>query len=157
MVRVLITSELPGDAFDRLRATCDAVVGSIDQDLSSFDALVTLLSDRVDKALLDRAPRVRIVANVAVGVDNVDLETCKARGVRVTLAEVLETGPLGAAGLDVFEDEPHVNENLLKRNNVVLTPHIASADRRTRAAMARLAVDSVLAFSRGEALLTGVV
>jgi glyoxylate reductase len=73
------------------------------------------------------------------------------------LAEALETGPPGAAGLDVFENEPHPNENLLKRNNVVLTPHIGSADRRTREAMARLAVDNVLAFSRGEELPTPVV
>lgn len=52
---------------------------------SGADALVTLLHDRVDGALLDAAgPRLRCVANVAVGVDNVDLGAARARGVVVT-------------------------------------------------------------------------
>src|SRR5436190_910143 len=84
MMRVLVTSELPGHAIERLRAEAEVEIGSIEGDLSSFDALVTLLSDRIDAALLDRAPRVRLIANVAVGVDNVDLDACKKRGVRVT-------------------------------------------------------------------------
>jgi glyoxylate reductase len=50
----------------------------------TFDALVTLLTDRVDAELLALCPRVKIVANVAVGVDNVDLDACRARGVVVT-------------------------------------------------------------------------
>jgi glyoxylate reductase len=307
-VKVLVTSELPGDAIARLRAMLEVEVGSIDRDLSSYGALVTLLSDRIDGPLLDRAPNVRIVANVAVGVDNVDLAACKARNVRVTntpgvlteatadlafglliaaarriaegdrsirsgefpawrpttflgapvagatlgivgmgriggamarrargfgmhvlynqrgrlppeverallatfvpldelfrasdflsihcpltaethhivskermltmkqgsvlvntsrggcvdeasLADILESGPIGAAGLDVFEDEPRVHKNLLKRTNVVLTPHIASADRRTREAMARMAADNVIAFAQGKELLSPV-
>ncbi len=44
----------------------------------------------------------------------------------VALAEALETGPLGAAGLDVFTTEPDVPEALLKQDQVVLTPHIGS-------------------------------
>jgi glyoxylate reductase len=48
------------------------------------DALVTLLSDRVDGALLDALPTVRGVANLAVGYDNVDLDACRERGVWVT-------------------------------------------------------------------------
>lgn len=47
------------------------------------DGIVTLLSTRVDDALLDRAPRLKAVGNFAVGYDNVDLEACKARGVAV--------------------------------------------------------------------------
>jgi glyoxylate reductase len=70
------------------------------------------------------------------------------------LAHALESGPLAAAGLDVFEDEPHVHENLLKRTNVVLTPHIASADRRTREAMARMAINNVVAFAEGRPLVS---
>jgi glyoxylate reductase len=48
------------------------------------DGLVTLLSERVDGALIDAAPRVRVVANHAVGLDNIDLAACAARGVVVT-------------------------------------------------------------------------
>jgi glyoxylate reductase len=47
-------------------------------------ALVTLLSDRVDAALLDALPDLRGVANLAVGYDNVDLDACRERGVWVT-------------------------------------------------------------------------
>ena len=47
-------------------------------------ALLPILGDRVDKELLDAAPRLRIVANHAVGYDNVDVPACTARGVWVT-------------------------------------------------------------------------
>jgi glyoxylate reductase len=57
-----------------------------------------------------------------------------------------------SAGLDVFADEPHVPASLLGLSNVVLTPHVASATVETRAAMTRVLVDNVLAFSRGEPL-----
>ena len=61
------------------------------------------------------------------------------------LAQALRTGPLAAAGLDVFEGEPQVHTDLLTVPNVVLTPHIASASLPTRRAMAGLAVDNLLA------------
>ncbi len=316
MVKVFVSCPLPGDAVARLSRVCDVVVGDgvrgaafVDR-AASFDAIVALLTDAIDRELLERAPRVRIVANVAVGVDNVDLEACRARNVAVTntpgvlteatadlafalilaacrriaegdalirrdgvfppwsptsmlgvpvfgaslgivglgriggavarrargfgmhvfytqrgkldemleraigvtyvaspdelfrscdivtlhcplteethhiasrariqsmkrgsvlvntsrggcvdeeaLADALEHGPLAAAGLDVFEHEPRVNPRLVALPNAVLTPHIASADRRTREAMASLAVDNVLAFARGEPLVTPV-
>jgi glyoxylate reductase len=60
------------------------------------------------------------------------------------------------AGLDVFAHEPHVPEQLLTLPNVVLTPHLGSGTRRAREAMTRLVVDNVLAFERGEELLSAV-
>jgi gluconate 2-dehydrogenase len=57
----------------------------------------------------------------------------------VALARALREGRIAAAGLDVFEDEPSVHPELLELNNVVLTPHIASASLPTRRAMAELA------------------
>src|SRR2546421_3577605 len=48
------------------------------------DGLVALLTERVDGELLDAAPSLRVVANHAVGVDNVDVAACTARGVWVT-------------------------------------------------------------------------
>jgi glyoxylate reductase len=61
------------------------------------------------------------------------------------------------AGLDVFAHEPEVPAELLPLPNVVLTPHLGSATRQTREAMTRLAVDNLLAFERGEPLLTPVL
>jgi glyoxylate reductase len=71
------------------------------------------------------------------------------------LVDELTTGRL-SAGLDVFVHEPHVPEALRGLANVVLTPHIGSATVETRAAMTRVLVDNVLAFQRGEPLLTPV-
>lgn len=67
------------------------------------------------------------------------------------LVDALASGPLRAAGLDVFEDEPHVHPGLRHRRDVVLAPHIGSATEATRHRMARMATDSVLAWLRGEA------
>jgi glyoxylate reductase len=47
-------------------------------------AVVTLLTDRVDDSFLDAAPRLRVVANVAVGYNNIDVPACAERGVVVT-------------------------------------------------------------------------
>src|SRR5262249_13888821 len=46
--------------------------------------LVALLTDRIDEVLLTRTPRLRVVANMAVGFDNIDLAACAARGIVVT-------------------------------------------------------------------------
>jgi glyoxylate reductase len=60
------------------------------------------------------------------------------------------------AGLDVFAHEPAVPVELLRLQNVVLTPHLGSATRQTREAMTRIVVDNILAFERGEPLFTPV-
>ena len=60
------------------------------------------------------------------------------------------------AGLDVFAAEPSVPPELLSLPSVVLTPHVGSATTETRAAMTRVVVDNLLAFVRGEALVTPV-
>jgi len=71
------------------------------------------------------------------------------------LVDELVSGRI-SAGLDVFADEPRVPERLLGLPNVVLTPHVGSATVETRAAMTRVLVDNVLAFTRGEPLVTPV-
>lgn len=72
------------------------------------------------------------------------------------LAGALRDGTIRAAALDVFEHEPRVTPALLELENVVLAPHLGSATIETRAAMALLAVDNVLALLAGEPPLTAV-
>ena len=61
------------------------------------------------------------------------------------LVTALADGSIGGAALDVFEHEPVVSEELLTMENVVLTPHIASATRETRLAMGELVVSALRA------------
>lgn len=61
------------------------------------------------------------------------------------LIDALRSGRIAGAALDVFEHEPNVSEELLSLDNVVLTPHIASATRETRVAMGMLCVEALRA------------
>ncbi|MGK2955124.1 MAG: 2-hydroxyacid dehydrogenase [Solirubrobacterales bacterium] len=72
------------------------------------------------------------------------------------LAAALETGEIGAAGLDVYEGEPNVPQRLLDAPNTALTPHIGSATTRSRDDMARLVARNVIAVLDGEPALTPV-
>jgi len=65
------------------------------------------------------------------------------------LVSALQGGSIAGAGLDVYEDEPAVDPGLLGLQNVVLAPHLGSATRETRTAMARLCSEAVLAVLAG--------
>jgi len=85
-----------------------------------------------------------------IGADGVLVNT--ARGPLVdseAVAAALESGTLGAAGLDVYDGEPHVPESLLKAPRCVLLPHIGSATVPARDGMARAAADNVIAVLDG--------
>lgn len=62
------------------------------------------------------------------------------------LVLALKEGRLGWAGLDVFEDEPNAPQELFGLENVVLTPHVASATVETRQAMGDLTVENLVRF-----------
>ncbi|HXE81253.1 MAG TPA: D-glycerate dehydrogenase [Vicinamibacterales bacterium] len=311
--RVLVTRRLPASAVELLEGHVELDMHVGDTALTpeqmrdrvrDKDALIVLLSDRIDRAVIESAPSLRIIANVAVGFDNIDVAHAAARGVIVTntpdvltdavadltwalilavtrrlgegerivragawkgwsfefmlgtslagkqlgivgpgrigravgaragafgmsvayasrtpvewagaepmsldrllatsdvvslhvplrpetrrlidqraLARMKRTAYLvnttrgavvdeaalvwalkerliAGAALDVFEREPEVHPGLLELENVVLTPHLGSATRETRMAMAELAVKNVLAVLRGEHPLTPVV
>lgn len=72
------------------------------------------------------------------------------------LAEALSAETIRGAALDVFEREPVVEPRLLELDNVLITPHIASATVATRTRMATMAAENVLAALRGERPPTGL-
>jgi glyoxylate reductase len=92
--RVVVTRRIPEPALERLRAAAEVEVSDADRALepdelhalvAGADAVVTMLHDRVDAAFLDAAgPQLRVVANVAVGYDNVDVDAAGERDVVVT-------------------------------------------------------------------------
>ena len=95
MPRIVVSRNLPESALRALRDSgADVWVSPEDRALSAeelhdaargADAIVTLLHDRVDDALLTAAgDQLRVVANVAVGYDNVDLEAARSHGVTIT-------------------------------------------------------------------------
>src|SRR5512132_1166042 len=87
---VLVTRRVPAPVLERLAGRCDPDVWQDDGVMPRAELLdrvagkagmVAMLTDRVDAELLDRAgPSLRVVANFAVGHDNLDLEACTARG-----------------------------------------------------------------------------
>src|SRR3954462_5967427 len=92
MARVFVTRRIAGDALDRLAAAHEVDVwpgplppspADLRDRAAPADALLCLLTDRVDAAVLDACPNLRVVSNYAVGTDNVDLEACAARGIAV--------------------------------------------------------------------------
>lgn len=93
MARVLITQPVYADAPDELRAQGHDVVELDGPPLSSealaeaadgVDALLTQLTDAVGAAVFSANPQLQVVANVAAGVDNIDLSAAAAHGVTVT-------------------------------------------------------------------------
>ena len=82
-----------------------------------------------------------------------------ARGALIdedAMIAALQDGTLGAAGLDVFADEPRVPAALRALPNVVLTPHVGSLTVETRHAMGQLVVDNLQAHFAGQPLPTPV-
>ena len=85
---VAVTEPLTADALGWLREhapTVEAAPGdpSFEAAAPSLEGLVVRTLTRVDRSLLARLPRLRVVARAGVGLDNIDLEACRGRGIRV--------------------------------------------------------------------------
>jgi glyoxylate reductase len=100
----------------------------------------------IDRRTLARMKRSALLVNTARGAI-VDEEA---------LVWALQERLIAGAALDVFDKEPAVHPGLLPLENVVLAPHLGSATRETRTAMADLAVQNVLAVLSGHPPLTPV-
>jgi glyoxylate reductase len=93
MPKILITRKLPASVLAKLSAVADVdlYVGdaAIPADalrarVADKDALVCLLTDAVDRTVIDAAPRLKAIANVAVGYNNIDVPYARSRGIVVT-------------------------------------------------------------------------
>ena len=144
-MRVAVTSRRdPGwpDAefmpLDRLLATSDIV--------SLHVPLTPETRHLIDQPALARMKRTAYLINTTRGpvVDE------------SALAWALKEHLIAGAALDVFENEPEIHPDLLALENVVLSPHLGSATRETRTAMADLAVSNVLAVLGGQPPLTPI-
>lgn len=91
--KVFVTRRIPQSELDRLAGQTEMQVWEDElppprdvllEAVAGLDGLLPLLTDRIDDELLDRAPRLKIVANYAVGFDNIDLEACTRHGVMAT-------------------------------------------------------------------------
>jgi glyoxylate reductase len=92
VARCFVTRALPGPALDRLREHHEVDVWperlpppyeELRARTAEADGLLSLLTDRVDAALIEGSPRLRAIANYAVGYDNIDLEAARARNIPV--------------------------------------------------------------------------
>jgi len=93
MSSILVTRTLPSSVIAKLSATADVDVYTgeaaipaeeLRARVAGKDALVSLLTDAVDRAVIDAAPTLKAIANVAVGYNNIDVRYARARGIVVT-------------------------------------------------------------------------
>ncbi len=91
--RIVVTGRIPDSGLEILQSIGEVWAWGDDRpiptevrnaQLADATAAVTLLTDQVDVAFLAAAPELQLVANVAVGYNNIDVEACTARGVTVT-------------------------------------------------------------------------
>jgi glyoxylate reductase len=92
MAHVFVTRQLPGNALERLAAEHDVEVWPGDMPpppdelragVADAEGLLSLLSDRVDGDLIASAPKLRAIANYAIGFDNIDVDAATARSIQV--------------------------------------------------------------------------
>ncbi len=92
MAHCLVTRELPGPALDRLREAHEVDVWperlpppypELRHRAAAAEGLLSLLTDRIDAALIEASPKLRAISNYAVGYDNVDIRAAAARGIPV--------------------------------------------------------------------------
>ena len=90
---LLLTRRIPSSVLTRLEAVCEVDLYSGRSAIPRADliervagkrALMCLLTDRIDREVLDAGGELRIVANIAVGYNNIDLAVCRERGITVT-------------------------------------------------------------------------
>ncbi len=90
--KVFVSREIPAVGLALIQEACDADIWRdplpppgevLAQKIAHAEGLVSLLTDRLDAAVLDKAPRLKVISNFAVGFNNIDVAACTARGIAV--------------------------------------------------------------------------
>jgi len=91
--KVLITRQLPGDAVEKLKEECDLLCdppsdqmprNQLSELIPEADALICLLSETIDREVISRAPKLKVISNYAVGYNNIDVAFATERKIYVT-------------------------------------------------------------------------
>lgn len=123
--RVYVTRILPKEAMDKVNSFCDAKTWDgplppprevLEENVTNIEGLLSLLTDKIDAALMDKAPKLKVISNYAVGFDNIDIPAATKRGIIVgnTPGVLTETTAdlafalLMAAGRRVVEGDKEV-------------------------------------------------
>lgn len=92
LFNVFVTRELPGEGLEKLKDLCNVSVFPKDRNITkeelldivpSQDALITMLSDPIDEEVMEAGQRLKVIANYAVGFNNIDLNTATKRGIPI--------------------------------------------------------------------------
>lgn len=92
MFNVFVTRKLPGNGLDKLRSLCNVTVypedrnmtkGELLEIVAKQDALITMLSDPIDGEVITAGEKLKVIANYAVGFNNIDLASATAKGIPV--------------------------------------------------------------------------
>ena len=145
MLGSLVTRERVHAELQELNETLDDRVRARSNQLAEEQDRVQALIDAIPDLMFELDPD-GVFVNIARG-SVVD---------QPAMVELLVSGKLGGAGLDVFADEPRVPEELFALDSVVLQPHQGSATSATRTAMGNLTLDNIRAWEAGKPLVTPV-
>ena len=100
--KILVTGRLPDEVMEHLSAVCDMEANREDRPMerqqvldkiADKEGLLSVITDRVDAELMDRAPNLKIISNLAVGTNNIDVAAATDRGIAVTNTPGVTTEP----------------------------------------------------------------
>ncbi|NLM40642.1 MAG: D-glycerate dehydrogenase [Firmicutes bacterium] len=92
MYRIFVTRSLPGNALDKIKDRCNVTVYPLDRTitkdelmtyLKEADAVISMLSDPIDKEVIEAGKNLKVIANYAVGYNNIDIEAATKSGIAV--------------------------------------------------------------------------
>ena len=142
MAKILVTYDMFREGFAELEKKYDVTFPpgrdftyeEVLEQIADYDALCSMFNFPVDKALIDRAPRLKIVSNYAVGYNNIDVAYCAEKGIAVTNTPDPVTAPTANLALGLLLD---------------VARRISECDRKMRKLGASLKVDITLMMGHG--------